>query len=350
MAKKPTAVGCNIFAGGFTLGVRPYFRVLGHLESSSFGSATAARNFPGLPIWNGVETWPAEMSVDFVYSNPPCAIWSTAGSNHGRNLDDPRLQMLYDGFSLLERFRPKVWVWESVTQAWTKGARVPRELIREGERLGYKATALLEDAQHLGVPQRRKRLMLFLSTVELEFPLDPGSYPEPPTTREVLDQVEPDPDLQLRSGEYERELIRLAGPNDKLQQIYDRLHPEPELVKRGSRWVKKGRPGFQRTRLDPDGVAPAAVRGQLIHPTEDRHLAANEYAALCGFPPDYEWVGKGAAGIADQVCRGVCPPVGKFVAKYVARALRRGQPARAHRYFDLRTLPGDVWAFDLEDL
>jgi len=48
--KKPTALGCQIYAGGFTLGVRRYFRVLAHLELNNYGVSTVARNLPRLPI------------------------------------------------------------------------------------------------------------------------------------------------------------------------------------------------------------------------------------------------------------------------------------------------------------
>ena len=78
------AVGCYIFGGGFSLGVRRKMDVICHLEGDDgYGVASVRRNQPDVPIFFGPSRWPiAELRAiapDFVYANPPCAAWSPIG-------------------------------------------------------------------------------------------------------------------------------------------------------------------------------------------------------------------------------------------------------------------------------
>ena len=51
------AVGANIFAGGFTLGVARYFTVLAHLEHADrYGATVAQSNFKGLAVYAPAST------------------------------------------------------------------------------------------------------------------------------------------------------------------------------------------------------------------------------------------------------------------------------------------------------
>ncbi len=87
---RPTAVGIHIYAGGFTVGVKQAgFDVLCHLEIGKYGVASVKANWPALPVHIGEENWPlkdlAKKEVDLLYSNPPCAIFSVAGTLPSRS-------------------------------------------------------------------------------------------------------------------------------------------------------------------------------------------------------------------------------------------------------------------------
>jgi len=178
-SKKPklTAVGAYVFAGGFTIGVKKHFDVLCHLEESNYGVATARRNFTGLSIHVGIDSWPiddlANRKIDFVYGNPPCAAWSQAGSAGHRGgswVDSPLVDCTRRHFDLLKTISPRVWAWESVQNAWTKGESFVRELADVAADLGYSTTVWLHDAAHLGVPQHRRRFFMICHDVELAIP------------------------------------------------------------------------------------------------------------------------------------------------------------------------------------
>jgi len=111
-----TALAADVFAGGFSLGVQRYFRVLAHFEENSYGVATARRNFPKMPIHVGFDKWPLDEyrgKVNFVFANPPCAAWSVAGYTKTRGTDkwrtDPRVDCSRKCFSLLKELHPEVY-------------------------------------------------------------------------------------------------------------------------------------------------------------------------------------------------------------------------------------------------
>src|SRR5713226_4135576 len=132
--ERPIAVGAFCFAGGFTLGVQQHFDVIAHLEERfqesgskrrrAYAVETQRLNFPHVPTYPGNDWWPlADLSrqrVDFIYGNPPCALFSSMGHKQGKGAerwrDDPRVKCIERHFSLVTRLRPKAWALESVTQ------------------------------------------------------------------------------------------------------------------------------------------------------------------------------------------------------------------------------------------
>ncbi len=163
-----TALGCHIYAGGFTCGLVRHFDVIGVFEDGGYGASTHRLNFPSIPVHIG-KPWPVEQyknKVSFVATNPPCAIFSAAGIRTTRGADawrtDPRKGCWYDCFQLVDDLTPRAWCLESVTQAYTTG----RELVDEFTKLalirGYSVSHVLINAVYYGVPQKRKRFFLVL--------------------------------------------------------------------------------------------------------------------------------------------------------------------------------------------
>ena len=82
---RPEALGVYIFAGGFTLGVKKHFRVIAHLEDGPYGSGTMRHNQPDVELFASPSTWLEDGRLErfkhmpWIYGNPPCAPWSSAG-------------------------------------------------------------------------------------------------------------------------------------------------------------------------------------------------------------------------------------------------------------------------------
>ncbi len=88
------ALGAYIFHGGFTIGVKNsgMFEVLAHLEGAgAYGKDSCQLNWPGFPVYHAEDQWPLEKfeGVDFIYANPPCAIFSPMGIATTRSLSSP---------------------------------------------------------------------------------------------------------------------------------------------------------------------------------------------------------------------------------------------------------------------
>lgn len=338
---KPTALGCYIFAGGFTVGVSKHFNVLAHLEGNTYGVATSKLNFPNLTHYVGFDKWPA-VKADFVYGNPPCAAWS---QNNGRDSSawksDNRVSCVRELFTLIQATGCRVWVWESVCQAPVKGKEFVDQLIERAAGMGYSATQVFHDAQYLGVPQTRKRWFLVLHNVEFK-PVEPDW--KVMSAVECLKQVKPTGDRAYD----------VKGMKDVIEP---RLKDIPPGARMRAVWSKvggkTGRKGLKVTvpvglghvRLRREGPAPATVGYAMAHPTQHRFLHVNEVAALAGFPPGYQFTGgpMGAQQL-DLIARGVCPPVGEWIARAAAKAIKANVTIKkpAMTVYDFRKPPTEV--------
>jgi DNA (cytosine-5)-methyltransferase 1 len=307
------------------------------LEETSYGVATMRHNQPEIPVHVGFERWPIEHLkeagiVDFVYGNPPCAAWSSAGSSVVQKKNwrvSPLLDCTRRHFTLLEELRPRVWVWESVTNAFTKGREFVDGLTARAVALGYSVTYLLHNAEHLGVPQRRLRF--FFVATKVRFDVEEHFMPMV-TAEEALRQLnDPGEPLDHNISKYQ-DLLPAMSAGSNLRQTWERAHPPPWPL--NSRGQVAGRPCMTIRRIHRGQPAPVVMH-ELVHPTEDRGLSIKELATLCGYPPGYEFIGAKDAG---QVGRGVCPPVGAWLAANVARCLERNEvePAPTVQVIDVR--------------
>lgn len=335
--KKLNAVGAYIFAGGFTLGVREHFNILCHLEESPYGVATTRHNMPDLDIFVGPENWPLkemqEWDIDFLYGNPPCAAWSVAGHTRTKGKDkwktDPRVNCTIRHFDLLRQLRPKVWAWESVTQAYTKGAEFVRALEADALEMGYSVIYVLHDAQWLGLPQRRKRFFMLCHRVDLS-PQAPNWSP-PPTPLDFLSLAKPSGEPPVTPGDlrnFPPSFLKNVKPGERLLRHWERANPEETRVIKPNGDVQ-GRPSYGHYRLPIDRPGNAIVGYSVVHPTEHRFLTVPEMQVLSGFPPDYHFTPGGASARAAELARGVCPPVGEWLARWVAAGIRNGRPVKS---------------------
>lgn len=368
VGRKLTAVGAYIFAGGFTLGVREHFKVLCHLEEGDYGVKTCQRNMPSLPIHVGPETWPlddlAKVRPDFVYGNPPCAAWSVAGYGPTRGTDkwktDPRVNCTRKYFQLLAALEPKVWAWESVTQAYTKGFDFCMDLARQARDLGYSTTFLLHNAKYCGLPQVRKRFFMVCHRVPF-YPRPPSfggeEWGEPPTPVQVLKGVSKEGRLRGSGGWPIKmctpEVMAKIKPGERLLTYWKRevAGDDPSKWERNSNGSVKGRPSFGHCRLPEDRPGGAVVGYALIHPIEDRFIGPKEMQVLSGFPESYEFTPERGPANASEIARGVCPPVGAWLAGEVKAAIRDGRPVGKPSVIlvDYREKPGVITGLSYED-
>ena len=132
-------------------------------EIEKFPSEVLAHHYPGVPNLGDMSNYKewnfGEKTIDLLVGGTPCQSFSVAGLRKG--LEDPRgnLALIYCG--ILDKFRPKWFIWENVPGVLSsnKGRDFGSFLGAVGE-LGYGFSYRVLDAQNFGVPQRRRRVFV----------------------------------------------------------------------------------------------------------------------------------------------------------------------------------------------
>lgn len=155
-------------------------------EENNFGDITKLKDLP---------------SHDFMTAGVPCQSWSIAGKNLG--FDDDRGQLWNDTLYLLNKARPKAFIFENV-----KGLSDPRNkealdyILNRIKQAGYHARKYVLNAYDYGVPQTRVRIYIvgfkderFLNLFELPLP-----FPGHVKLHNVLDNCEIDKEVEQKES------------------------------------------------------------------------------------------------------------------------------------------------------
>ncbi len=329
------AIGCNIFAGGFTLGVREHFEVLAHFEHAKpYGMDVMDQNLPGLFVHYPKEGWPRSPRYPgerertrFVYANPPCAPFSGASAGRATSWDkDPRLSCFVDSFELLFDIQPDVLAIESVCDSFAKARAFTEQLSRRAAAEGYATTILFHNARYLGVPQIRKRVFYVYHRVAFE--PAPVDFESEVTVRQAFRGLRIPAATRKRWKAGLRpvaaQLAAQTPPGGRLAKTFNALYPEPERRPDGK---VADRPSFLETRIPWDKPANVLMGGnKLIHPVEDRYLYPEELLRLATFPDTWVWENGLDLGTAGKhLSQGIAPKVGAWLAEGVRASIERGR-------------------------
>jgi len=330
-------------AGGATQGLRDAgFDVVAAVELDADAAATWSLNHTGAMIVNDVRrvTGPQLMraggfkrsELDLLKACPPCQGFSSlrgAGSP-----DDARNDLVMDTLRLVRSMLPRAVLIENVP-GLQKDARFAR--LAEGLRgAGYSLQHYIVNAESLGVPQRRKRLVVIAvrgASVPPDFArlLPPSDRRQPTTAGEALEKLR-DANLsddlldapRARSAAVAARIAavpvggnRFSLPPELQLECHKRLVDETGRVKRiatGSygRVVASAPAPTMTTRC----TTPAC--GSFIHPTENRGITLREAAAFQTFPATYKW-----SGTYGSIERQIGNAVPVWMAEALGKAVRR---------------------------
>lgn len=161
------------FAGGFSCGAtQAGMQLVGKRENKAgFGVALMETNRAFLgDTWESQASDPGEwepVQADVVLGTPPCSAFSsmTAGNAmHGMHSEINNC--MRDIMRYAVKVKPQVVMMESVSQAYTKGLPLMRELteiVRNGTGIHYHATHVVQNNWSVGGASKRKRYFLVLS-------------------------------------------------------------------------------------------------------------------------------------------------------------------------------------------
>jgi DNA (cytosine-5)-methyltransferase 1 len=271
--------------------------------------------------------------LDLLKACPPCQGFSSLRGN--REPDAARNDLVLDTLRLVRELAPRAVLLENVPGLRRDGRF---GVLLDGMRqLGYAMTDYVVEASSLGVPQRRRRLVVVAvhgassvpATVEALLPLAarrPGMTAGTALAGLAAAQAPDDPShvwRRTRGTVAERiEAIPVGGTRfdlpDHLQlECHRRLRTKDGRVNRSATG------SYGRVRLDEPAptmttrcTTPAC--GAFIHPTEHRGLSLREAATLQTFPATYRWYGG-----YDSVERQIGNAVPVWMAEALGRAVLR---------------------------
>ena len=139
------------------------WKPVGFSEIEPFPCAILKHRFPDIPNYGSLteyQSWPlAAGSIDLLVGGTPCQSFSVAGLRKG--LSDPRGNLALTFLGLADKLKPKWIVWENVPGVLSSGGgRDFGSFLGALVELGYGFAYRILDAQHFGVPQRRRRVFV----------------------------------------------------------------------------------------------------------------------------------------------------------------------------------------------
>jgi DNA (cytosine-5)-methyltransferase 1 len=139
------------------------WKPLAFSEIEKFPSEVLAHHYPATPNLGDMTKYKewnfGTDRLDLLVGGTPCQSFSVAGLRKG--LDDPRgnLALVYCG--ILDKFRPKWFVWENVPGVLSSGGgRDFGSFLGAVAELGYGFSYRVLNAENWGVAQRRKRVFV----------------------------------------------------------------------------------------------------------------------------------------------------------------------------------------------
>lgn len=136
------------------------WKPLAFSEIEKFPSAVLAHHWPDVPNLGDMtkyNDWPT-IKPELVVGGTPCQAFSIAGLRKG--LADPRGNLTLTFLGILAKYRPKWVVWENVPGVLSDRTGAFGSFLSGLSELGYGFAYRILDAQHFGVPQRRRRVFV----------------------------------------------------------------------------------------------------------------------------------------------------------------------------------------------
>ena len=131
-------------------------------EFDAFPSAVLKHQFPHVPNVGDVtkHEWKQyKGQIELIVGGSPCQSFSVAGKRLG--LDDPRGNLALHYLRIINDIKPTWFIFENVPGILSSDdGRDFAAFLREVENIGYGCAYRVLDAQHFGVPQRRRRLFV----------------------------------------------------------------------------------------------------------------------------------------------------------------------------------------------
>jgi DNA (cytosine-5)-methyltransferase 1 len=138
------------------------WKPIGFSEIEKFPSQLLQHHYPHVTNYGDMtkfKEWNINEPVNLLVGGTPCQSFSVAGLRKG--LEDPRGNLMLTYLGIADHFKPKWILWENVPGVLSSNGGEDFACLLKGmAELGYGFAYRVLDAQHFGVPQRRKRVFV----------------------------------------------------------------------------------------------------------------------------------------------------------------------------------------------
>ena len=138
------------------------WKPIGFSEIEKFPSQLLQHHYPHVANYGDMtkfKEWKLNDTVGLLVGGTPCQSFSVAGLRKG--LEDPRGNLMLTYLGIADKFKPKWLLWENVPGVLSSNGGEDFACLLKGmAELGYGFAYRVLDAQHFGVPQRRRRVFV----------------------------------------------------------------------------------------------------------------------------------------------------------------------------------------------
>lgn len=272
----------------------------------------------------------SEGEVKLLAGCTPCQPFSTYSQGR-RNEDDQRWALLRQFARLAEELRPEVITMENVPKL--KDHEVFTDFINALKTFGYYVTYSVVDCCFYGIPQNRKRLVMFASQYgEVHIQKPTHNQENFVTVRQTIGSLR-----KIASGEASKsdplhcasllteknlQRIRASHPGGTWRDWEKKLRTKCHIKRSGKTYPSV------YGRMSWDEPAPTITtqcygfgNGRFGHPEQDRAISLREAALLQTFPHNYAFVAQDEAIYFKRVGRLIGNAVPVTLGRVIARSI-----------------------------
>lgn len=136
-------------------------------EIEPFPCKVLKHHYPDVPNLGDMtkfKDW-EDYNLDLIVAGCPCQSFSIAGLRKG--IEDPRGNLTFTLLGIIDRYKPQYVVYENVPGLLSiDGGKTLMDFLDALLELGYITDIDILDAQHFGVPQRRKRIFIICQNLK----------------------------------------------------------------------------------------------------------------------------------------------------------------------------------------